>query len=123
MEKKVALIQAHPDLAGRLARQGRLSSDSAAEQASAGLDRLTADGRHELDRGKRIALYHRVQEILADEVPIIPLWHEDNVVLANASLAGYRITPNARLIGLVSTTKAGEAPVDPADGLDREVDV
>ncbi len=42
-ERQIALIQAHPDLAGRLARQGRLTSDSTAEQASAGLDRLAPD--------------------------------------------------------------------------------
>ena len=36
-----ALIEAHPDLAGRLARAGRLTEDSTREQASAGLDRLT----------------------------------------------------------------------------------
>jgi OHCU decarboxylase len=40
-EQKRALIEAHPDLAGRLARAGRLTADSTAEQASAGLDRLT----------------------------------------------------------------------------------
>lgn len=40
-ERKMALIRAHPDLAGRLARAGRLTADSAKEQASAGLDRLT----------------------------------------------------------------------------------
>lgn len=40
-EAKLALIEAHPDLAGRLARAGRLTADSAEEQASAGLDRLT----------------------------------------------------------------------------------
>lgn len=36
-----ALIEAHPDLAGRLARAGRLTAESTGEQASAGLDRLT----------------------------------------------------------------------------------
>jgi OHCU decarboxylase len=36
-----ALIDAHPDLAGRLALAGRLTEESAREQASAGLDRLT----------------------------------------------------------------------------------
>lgn len=36
-----ALIEAHPDLAGRLARAGNLTVDSTAEQASAGLDRLS----------------------------------------------------------------------------------
>ena len=36
-----ALIEAHPDLAGRLARAGNLTADSTVEQASAGLDRLS----------------------------------------------------------------------------------
>jgi OHCU decarboxylase len=43
LEMQVKLIQAHPDLAGRLARQGRLTDDSTREQASAGLDRLMPD--------------------------------------------------------------------------------
>jgi OHCU decarboxylase len=40
-EAKVALIAAHPDLAGRVAREGRLTAASAAEQAGAGLGALT----------------------------------------------------------------------------------
>lgn len=40
-ERRIALICAHPDLAGRVAREGRLSAPSANEQAAAGLDRLT----------------------------------------------------------------------------------
>ena len=35
-----ALLRAHPDLAGRMARAGTLTPDSAAEQAGLGLDRL-----------------------------------------------------------------------------------
>lgn len=75
---------------------------------NAEVDRLTTAGRHELDVAKRKQLYARVQQILADDVPIVPLWHEDNVVLANVGTTGYRITPNGRLIGLVSTVKAPE---------------
>ncbi len=37
-ERKLALIRAHPDLAGRLARRGALTEASRGEQASAGLD-------------------------------------------------------------------------------------
>ena len=37
----LALIRAHPDLAGKAARAGDLTDHSAHEQASAGLDRLT----------------------------------------------------------------------------------
>lgn len=42
-DERLALIRAHPDLAGRAAVDGALTAASAAEQASAGLDRLTPD--------------------------------------------------------------------------------
>ena len=42
-EQKRALIEAHPDLAGKLALAKTLTADSTREQASAGLDRLTPD--------------------------------------------------------------------------------
>jgi len=42
-ERQLALIQAHPDLAGRLAQQRALTAESNREQASAGLDRLRAE--------------------------------------------------------------------------------
>jgi 2-oxo-4-hydroxy-4-carboxy-5-ureidoimidazoline decarboxylase len=40
-EKQLALIRAHPDLAGRLAQQQKLTAASTREQASAGLDGLS----------------------------------------------------------------------------------
>ncbi len=42
-DQKLALINAHPDLAGRLALAKQLTSDSTSEQGSAGLDTLTPD--------------------------------------------------------------------------------
>jgi OHCU decarboxylase len=42
-ERKLALIRAHPDLAGKAAIEGTLTASSRREQASAGLDRLTPD--------------------------------------------------------------------------------
>jgi 2-oxo-4-hydroxy-4-carboxy-5-ureidoimidazoline decarboxylase len=42
-ERKLELIRAHPDLAGRLAVQGELTVASSQEQASAGLDRCTPE--------------------------------------------------------------------------------
>jgi OHCU decarboxylase len=49
-ERRVALIAAHPDLAGRAAREGRLTASSTGEQRSAGLDRLTAEEFARFDR-------------------------------------------------------------------------
>jgi OHCU decarboxylase len=40
--ERLAVLRAHPDLAGKLAVAGDLTEDSRKEQAGAGLDRLTA---------------------------------------------------------------------------------
>lgn len=40
-DQQLALIRAHPDLAGKAAMHGDLTRDSASEQSGAGLDRLT----------------------------------------------------------------------------------
>ncbi|WP_085034231.1 2-oxo-4-hydroxy-4-carboxy-5-ureidoimidazoline decarboxylase [Ensifer aridi] len=41
--ERLAVLRAHPDLAGKLAVAGELTADSRAEQASAGLDRLSPE--------------------------------------------------------------------------------
>jgi peptide/nickel transport system substrate-binding protein len=69
------------------------------------MDRLVEAGRIELDPARRKALYGTAQRIAAEDLPIIPLWHEDNVVLSNVDVQGYTIVPNARFIGLVGATK------------------
>jgi peptide/nickel transport system substrate-binding protein len=72
---------------------------------NADVDRLTEAGRRELDPGRRKAIYAEVQRQVAEDVPVIALWHEDNIVLSNVDVQGYRITPNARLVGLASAWK------------------
>jgi 2-oxo-4-hydroxy-4-carboxy-5-ureidoimidazoline decarboxylase len=42
-ERQLALIKAHPDLAGKAALAGELTPESAREQSSAGLDRLSPE--------------------------------------------------------------------------------
>lgn len=41
--RQLALVRAHPDLAGKAALAGELTAESRDEQSSAGLDRLTPD--------------------------------------------------------------------------------
>jgi 2-oxo-4-hydroxy-4-carboxy-5-ureidoimidazoline decarboxylase len=55
-EARRALLDNHPDLAGKAARAGALTADSRGEQLSAGLDRLSDDefaAFHELNRAYR----------------------------------------------------------------------
>jgi 2-oxo-4-hydroxy-4-carboxy-5-ureidoimidazoline decarboxylase len=42
-EKRLALIRAHPDLAGKAARAGTITAESQGEQGGAGLDRLSTE--------------------------------------------------------------------------------
>ena len=66
--RKEALIDAHPDLAGKLALAKGLTANSTREQQGAGLDRLTPDelaalhrAQRRLSRPLRLPLHHRGQ--------------------------------------------------------------
>jgi 2-oxo-4-hydroxy-4-carboxy-5-ureidoimidazoline decarboxylase len=48
--EQIKLISSHPDLVGRLAREGRLTAESTAEQAHAGLTQLSPDDAEAFDR-------------------------------------------------------------------------
>src|SRR5262249_9050323 len=52
-DRRLDLITAHPDLAGKAARAGTLTVSSRAEQASAGLDRLSEE---------EVAQFHRLND-------------------------------------------------------------
>ncbi len=49
-ERRLALIRAHPELAGKAAVAGELTAESTSEQTSAGLNRLTPEEYEELTR-------------------------------------------------------------------------
>ncbi len=49
-EERLGVLKAHPDLAGKLAQARRLTAESTAEQAGAGLDALTDDERATFER-------------------------------------------------------------------------
>jgi peptide/nickel transport system substrate-binding protein len=72
---------------------------------NAKLDALLEAGRLEPDRERRRELYGEAQSILAEELPVIPLWHEDNLLVRNRDLEGVKLWPNARLSGLLGAKK------------------
>ena len=49
-EPQLALLRAHPDLAGKLAKSGELTDESTSEQAGAGLDECTPEEFAEFTR-------------------------------------------------------------------------
>ncbi len=71
------------------------------------LDELLDQGSREIDRERRKDIYAKVQDLLAAEVPMLPLWHPDNVTVARKVVTGFRMWPTAQLSGLSSASKTG----------------
>jgi peptide/nickel transport system substrate-binding protein len=69
------------------------------------LDHLLELGEREMDRATRIADYREVQRILARDVPVISLWHEDNVAVMGRDVDGFEILPTAQMTSLARTHK------------------
>jgi peptide/nickel transport system substrate-binding protein len=85
------------------AADGHLNRSRFADPA---LDADLEAGSRELDPARRRAVYARAQARLAELLPVVPLWHEDNVVIMRRDLRGYEVQPNARLGALARAWKA-----------------
>lgn len=57
------------------------------------LDQLLEQARKALDRRQRKIAYSRVQEILAQDLPLISLWFNKNIVVMDQRLEGFVIYP------------------------------
>ncbi|MHB8500696.1 MAG: ABC transporter substrate-binding protein [Candidatus Acidiferrales bacterium] len=57
------------------------------------IDALTDQIRIEMDRDKRKALCSEVQQILAEDLPYLPLWFTDVVSVHRRSLGGLQLSP------------------------------
>lgn len=83
---------------GRGANRGRYRSARA--------DALIEQGRIETDKSKRRALYGRLQAVMAEDLPYVPLWHDDNIAVMQRAVQGWRILPNARFAALTEVSRS-----------------
>jgi peptide/nickel transport system substrate-binding protein len=70
--------------------------------ASRTMDRLTNAGRRTRDPAARRAIYARVQRWAAHDLPVLPLFWEDRVVVATERLHGFVPQPSGDLAGLAT---------------------
>jgi ABC-type transport system substrate-binding protein len=70
--------------------------------ASRTMDRLTDAGHRTLELDRRKAIYGRVQRWAAHDLPALPLWWEDRVVVATKRLRGFVPRPSGDLGGLAT---------------------
>ncbi|HEY2385624.1 MAG TPA: ABC transporter substrate-binding protein [Candidatus Binatia bacterium] len=73
-----------------------------AAYANPRMDALLEAARATLDPGTRVRLYAEVQRVAADDLPVVPLWWADNVVVHSRRLAGFVPAPDGDLRWLAS---------------------
>ena len=64
------------------------------------IDRLLEKGRGTMEPEARRAVYSRVQKIVAEELPYVPLWHASNVAVMRKELKGFVLYENQDFSGL-----------------------
>jgi peptide/nickel transport system substrate-binding protein len=69
------------------------------------LDGWLERARASEDREERRRLYALAQVRLAEQLPALPLWHEDNVAIVRDPVEGYQLLPNARFSSLAKVWK------------------
>lgn len=74
------------------------------------VDALIDQARVTSGRDERRAMYAEIQAILADDVPYVSLWHEDNITITRDGLVGYEAAPNARFRTLATARWSPRAP-------------
>ncbi|RMG12274.1 MAG: ABC transporter substrate-binding protein [Deltaproteobacteria bacterium] len=57
------------------------------------VDRLLDEAAHVLDPKRRAELYRTVQRILAEDLPYVPLWHEDTIAVVSDRVEGFHLSP------------------------------
>ena len=73
--------------------------------SNSGLDRLLDQGVGIMDGALRKALYRKVQTIAANDLVIIPLWHEKEVSVVKNSVRGYVLPDSGDFSGIAKAYK------------------
>ncbi len=74
------------------------------------VDELLQQGRRSTDVDERKRLYSRIQKILSQDLPYIPLWWVKNVVVRSPSISGFTPYPDGDLVSLKSVSLHRPAP-------------
>jgi len=76
------------------------NGDNRGRYSNPQIDRLLEQGRMTTDIATRKLIYRRVQEILAEDLPYVPLWWWKNVIVKKASIQSFTPYPDGDLISL-----------------------
>ena len=66
------------------------------------MDALVESGMHTIDPAKRRAIYARVQQLAAEDLPYVSLWWLQNITVLNREVSGFEPHPNGSLRSLAT---------------------
>ena len=66
---------------------------NAGKYANPELDKLLGEGRLTFEQAEREAIYEKVQQIIAEDAALIPVFHVSQVNVARPGLTGYAVHP------------------------------
>ena len=74
------------------------------EYSNRRMDALLEVARRTADRALRRRLYARVQRLAAEDLPVVPLWWADTLVVKSRALEGFAPAPDGDLASLATAT-------------------
>ncbi len=69
------------------------------------VDSLIEMAEAEPDQSKQAGYYRKIQKLLLDQLPYVPLWYEDNVLVQRKNLEGYELATDGNYDGLLKVRK------------------
>jgi peptide/nickel transport system substrate-binding protein len=69
------------------------------------VDSLIEQAEATADLDAQAALYRELQSELLRELPYVPLWYEDNVLVAQSRIQGYVLAADGNYDGLIHTDR------------------
>jgi ABC-type transport system substrate-binding protein len=75
------------------------------------LDKILNEAVSTADRNRARELYVQAQDIISREVPMLPLWYPDNMVISRKSVGNIKLDPSGDFVFLSKTTT--EKPSEP----------
>ena len=69
------------------------------------IDGLIEMAEAEPDQSQQAEYYRKIQALLLDQLPYVPLWYEDNVLVQRNNLEGYELAADGNYDGLLKVMK------------------
>jgi peptide/nickel transport system substrate-binding protein len=92
---------------GEIPAAGRTNVRNRSRYRNAQLDRILAEALSTLDRGRARELYVRAQQMVSQDVPMLPLWYPDIMVIARRDVENISLDPSGDFIFLKNVRVGG----------------